>query len=333
MSGTMGEFAPSLGIVAIGRNEGERLERCLRRAVEFGVPLVYVDSVSMDDSVERARNLGVDVVELDPSLPLSAARGRNAGFQRLRELRPDLELVQFIDGDCEIVDGWIESAVERLTQEPGLAAVCGRRLERFPMASVYNRLIDMEWDTPIGAARVFGGDVLLRASVFEELGGYDETLIAGEDPDLATRVCNTGWGIERMDIEMTLHDADLSRFGQWWRRQVRAGHAVVDTLLRAPMADRKIQHRVASIAFWGGGVPALVILGLPFGPYPLLLLLGYPVLTFRIYGRLRRNGRSRENAALYAVSCVEGKFAEFYGGLQCAVNRLRRATPKLIEYK
>jgi GT2 family glycosyltransferase len=325
--------AISVGIVAIGRNEGERLERCLRKAVRYELPLVYVDSVSTDESVARARALGVEVVELDPSRPLSAARGRNAGFRRLLEIAADLEYVQFIDGDCELVDGWIEDAIGRLSAEEALGGVCGRRLERFPAASIYNRLIDLEWDTPIGPTMVFGGDVMIRTDVFREVNGYDETLIAGEDPDLAGRIRAADRTIERLDIEMTVHDADLSRFGQWWRRQVRAGHAAVDAWFRAPWSDTRIQHRVVSIAFWGGALPFLVVATLPLSPFGLALLLGYPILALRIYRRMRGNGRSPRDAALYAGSCVEGKFAEFYGGLQCVANHLRKTTPKLIEYK
>jgi glycosyltransferase involved in cell wall biosynthesis len=318
------------GIVVIGRNEGERLERCLRKTLEAGVPLVYVDSASSDGSVELARSMGVHVEELDPARPLSAARARNAGFRRLLERSPDLELVQFIDGDCELVEGWLMQATSRLAQDSRLGAVCGRRLERSPSASIYNRLIDLEWDTPIGHTTVFGGDVIIRAEILREAGGYDESLIAGEDPDLAARISAAGWQIERLDVDMTVHDADLSRFGQWWMRQTRAGHAVTDAWLRSSWSDTKVQHRVASITFWGAALPAVVAVSLPAG---LALLLAYPLLGLRIYHRMRKQGRSRGDAALYAGSCIEGKFAEFYGGIQCLLNRARRAGPTLIEYK
>jgi len=330
----MGSSVP-LGIVAIGRNEGERLERCLRAALKFDVPLVYVDSASSDDSVDRAARLGVEVEELDPARPLSAARARNAGFRRLLEGSPDLELVQFIDGDCELVEGWLAEATGRLVLDAQTGAVCGRRRERFRSASIYNRLIDLEWDTPVGPTRVFGGDVMIRSAIFREVDGYDESLIAGEDPDLATRIGAEGWKIERLDRDMTIHDADLHRFEQWWMRQVRAGHAVADTWIRAPWSDTKTQHRVASIAFWGGMLPflALVAGAVLAPPIGLALLLTYPVLGLRIYRRMRKLGRDRGDAALYAGSCIEGKFAEIYGAAQCFMNRARRASPTLIEYK
>src|SRR5687768_17706012 len=96
-----------VGVIAIGRNEGERLRRCLASVVGKGcAAVVYVDSNSSDGSVAMARGMGVEVVELDMSLPFSAARARNAGFERLVQAAPHVEFVQFVDGDCEVQPTW-----------------------------------------------------------------------------------------------------------------------------------------------------------------------------------------------------------------------------------
>ena len=97
-----------IGLVAIGRNEGQRLRECLVWATNKVARVVYVDSGSTDGSLELARSIGADTVELDLSIPFTAARARNEGFNRLLELTPDIEFVQFVDGDCEIVDGWLQ---------------------------------------------------------------------------------------------------------------------------------------------------------------------------------------------------------------------------------
>ena len=62
-----------IGIVAIGRNEGERLKRCLQAVVGGAATVVYVDSNSTDDSVAVARDAGATVVELDMSSSTTVA--------------------------------------------------------------------------------------------------------------------------------------------------------------------------------------------------------------------------------------------------------------------
>jgi glycosyltransferase involved in cell wall biosynthesis len=120
----------SVGAVAIGKDEGERLKVCLRSLAGQAPHLVYVDSGSSDGSVEFARLIGANVVELDSSIPFTAARGRNAGIQRLRELAPEVEYAQLIDGDCELEQGWIRHAVSFLDANPEYAAAAGRLKER-----------------------------------------------------------------------------------------------------------------------------------------------------------------------------------------------------------
>src|SRR5438874_4116422 len=148
----------SVGVVTIGRNEGERLRVCLESALRASRHVVYVDSGSTDGSVAMAKQMGVHVVELDLTIPFTAARARNAGFEKLVEIAPDAEFVQFVDGDCEIVQGWVERAVSECSAKPQAAIVCGRRRERFVRASIYNTLCDIEWNTPVGTARACGGD-------------------------------------------------------------------------------------------------------------------------------------------------------------------------------
>ena len=181
-----------LGIVIIGRNEGDRLCRCLNSIVGANLPVVYVDSNSTDGSVELARSLVGNVVELDPSLPFTAARARNEGFARLGQIHPALSFVQFVDGDCELAAGWLDKGHRVLEERPDVAAVVGRRREYHPEQTIYNRLADLEWDTPIGEAKHFGGDVLVRTDAFRQVAGYDPTLIAGEDPDLSVRIRQHG---------------------------------------------------------------------------------------------------------------------------------------------
>jgi len=157
----------SFGVVVIGRNEGERLARCLASVVTVAAKVIYVDSGSSDGSVDLARRLGASVVELDMSVPFTAARARNEGVARLRDLEPEIAYIQFVDGDCEVVKEWLKQAVDFLDQHADVAVVCGRLRERFPDRSIYNMMCDIEWDTPVGETAACGGIAMMRAGALQ----------------------------------------------------------------------------------------------------------------------------------------------------------------------
>jgi GT2 family glycosyltransferase len=332
----MPQGANTVGVVVIGRNEGERLVACLRSLAGRPEAVVYVDSCSTDGSAERAAELGATVVSLDPSAPMSAARARNVGLERLLELDASLPYVQFIDGDCEVQGGWIEAARRFLDGNPDFAVVCGRRQERVRDATPYNRLADMEWDTPVGEALACGGDAMIRVTAVRQAGGYDPSLIAGEDPELCLRIRLAGGRIMRLDEAMTLHDAAMTRFGQWWKRASRAGHAFAESAARHfRTPERYCVRQVVSILAWGLVLPgASLVLLWPTGGASLLLLSAYGLLWWRIQRSRLGHGDSAADARLYASACVVGKFAEATGVLQYAWNHwVRRRRSELIEYK
>lgn len=323
-----------LGVVAIGRNEGQRLRACLESALRETPWVVYVDSGSTDGSVELARSMNVAVVELDGGVPFTAARARNAGIARLKPLNPRVNLVQVVDGDCELVEGWIDAALQTMRDEPRIAVVCGRRHERHPAASIYNALCDMEWNTPPGEVDACGGDALIRLAAFDEAGGYNGSIIAGEEPELCVRLRCAGWKIMRIDRDMTLHDARMTSFRQWWRRTVRSGHAYAEgfALHGGPPAHH-FRKQIKSTVFWAVILPlmALALAWVTWGA-SLLLLLGYVVLWRRVRRHRVERGDSPDNAALYARYCVLGKFAEAAGMGQYIWNRMRGRQSRLIEY-
>lgn len=229
--------------VVIGRNEGARLVACLASLTGRVRRLVYVDSGSSDGSVQAARDAGAQVVALDMGAPFTAARARNAGLAVLADDPP--AFVQLVDGDCAVQPGWISAALAGFADHPAAVVICGRRRERFPEASLYNALADREWDTPIGPALACGGDALMRFDAVQAVGGYDPTLIAGEEPDLCLRLRAKGGEVWRIDAEMTLHDAAMTRFSQWWKRSVRAGHAFAEGATRHGFAHWGAETRRA----------------------------------------------------------------------------------------
>lgn len=297
-----------VGAVVIGRNEGSRLEVCLRSVRAVIGPVVYVDSASTDGSVALARSFNVEVVELDLSKNFTAARARNAGFDRLLELNPDLQFVQFVDGDCELDPDWLDAALAFLRARELTAVVCGRRRERYPERTRYNRLCDMEWDTPVGPTKSCGGDSLVRVDAFRSVEGFDSSLIAGEEPDLCFRLRQRGWNIERLNAEMTLHDADMKELRQWWQRNVRSGYATAEAHHRRGKEEPELRRKLLSNTLWA----------LPIG-WPL-----WPLLWLRVW---RRQG------SLYASHIVAGKLPHFLGQMKYWRNQRHGRAGELIEYK
>lgn len=322
----------SVAVVAIGRNEGERLRACLTSVVRHAGLVVYVDSGSTDDSVAMAKALGVDVIVLDPAVPFTAALARNAGWRRVLELAPQIEFIQFVDGDCAVVDGWIPKAHAFLQQHPEVVAVCGRRRERYPDRSIYNLLCDLEWATPIGEARSCGGDVMMRAAALQAVGGYRASLIAGEEPELCVRLRAKGGRIWRLDEEMTLHDAAMTRLGQWWRRSMRAGFAYAEGAhLHGKPPERHCVRASRRAWVWGLALPVLALAAaVLWSPWALLLLLVYPLQALRLYTGFDGPQKARMARAAFTML---GKFPEVTGQLKFWRLRLSGGPARLIEYK
>jgi GT2 family glycosyltransferase len=319
------------GAVVIGRNEGERLRRCLESA-SAGVAVVYVDSGSTDGSAQWARNHGADVVELDMSIPFTAARARNAGFRRLKQISPNLLYVQFVDGDCELQVHWLERAVSFLGSHADIGVVCGRRRERYPEKSIYNWLCDREWERPAGEVKACGGDAMMRAQALETVGGFRDELIAGEEPELCVRLRATGYRIWRLNAEMTLHDAAMQRFGQWWRRVLRSGYGLAQCayLHRAkPQRDWVWQLRRAWL--WGIWLPlACLLVGLAFGQWGWAAWLIFPLQLLR---QTIRNRGPVKQRALLALFYLLARLPEAYGQIKFMRDYMLGRQAHLIEYK
>ncbi|MGY6276091.1 glycosyltransferase family 2 protein [Methylomonas sp. MgM2] len=327
-----------IGVVIIGRNEGQRLRRCLESInSSSAVAVVYVDSGSSDGSVELAKSRLAEVVELDLATPFSAARARNEGFAYLLKNHQGIEFVQFIDGDCTLAPGWLGAAAETLLKREDSAAVVGHLRESNPDASVYNRLCALEWKSPAGEMTNYGalgGISMMRSEVFQQLGGFNPKVIAGEDSELGVRMALVGYKVMKIDQPMAVHDANMLHFSQWWRRAVRGGHAIGQrAYLNGNSVVRDCVRERKSTLFWGIGLPLAVLMSaVPSNGASLLLLAGYPGLGWRVYRYRRVFGDTAPDALLYAGFIILGKFAEGLGLIKFYLNRLS-ARYEIIEYK
>jgi GT2 family glycosyltransferase len=324
-----------LGIVVIGRNEGERLRACLRSVMDSGVPVVYVDSGSADRSSQLAASMGATVLELDAAREFSAARARNEGFDRLKELAPHLLYAQFVDGDSELAEGWLERGVAELDARPEVVIVCGRVSEKHPEASIYNRLCSLEWEKIPGLIPACGGIFMVRAGAFREVSGFRPEVVAAEEDELCLRLRRRGGQILYVDAGMVSHDAAMLRFSQWWRRTLRCGHAYAQGAdLHGKSEDRHFVRDCRRLWFWGMIVPVLSLApAWPTRGISLILIAAYPLLAWRIFRAGRSRGWSGRDAWLYARYSVLAKFPGLLGLFQYHLRRWRGKKATIIEHK
>jgi hypothetical protein len=278
---------------------------------------------------------------LDPELPFTAARARRDGFRRLLSDHADLRYVFFVDGDCEVVRSWPDAAVEFLDENPDVAAVAGRRRERHPEDSRFNRMCDFEWNTPVGEAASVGGDAVYRVATYRAAGEFNPRVPAGEEPELCLRLRRAGGKIWRLDREMTVHDAAMTSWRQWWTRQVRTGYGgfLVERQFQLGSFDRLLRGALA----WSMVLAAFVLAILAFAAWPAartasaatalacggLLLLQ----TWRIARHARRRGEPAARSVEIATLMMLAKPAIVLGMVRGMATARRGQQATIIEYK
>ena len=232
--------------------------------------------------------------------------------------------MQFVDGDCLLDPEWLSKAERFLHSRPKAGVVCGRRHEASPNASVYNAMADAEWDTPVGQAGACGGDALYRVAAYEEAGGFRSDLLAGEEPELCTRLSDRGWEIWRIDARMTEHDARMLHFGQWWRRSLRGGYGyaqVWDVTRKSALSvyGRQLGSAVAWMLVLPLAIVALAVL-LEERWILAAIPIAYAIQTIRIYGKMP-NDRPRRLAR--AALTFLAKVPESLGALRYLLKAAR----------
>jgi GT2 family glycosyltransferase len=326
----------NVAIVVIGRNEGDRLKSCLRASMASGRTAVYADSGSDDGSADYARSLGCHVVEVDPARPFSAARARNEGIACLLEHEPEVAFVQFVDGDCDLEEDWLERGAATLREKQNVGVVFGHLREVHPEATIYNRLCDLEWRRTPGEIRACGGIFMVRAKAFKAAGGFRDDVIAAEDDELCVRMRQAGWKILLVDAAMARHDAAITRFSEWWQRTRRTGHAYAHVAaIHGKGEERYFVRDCRKVWVWALLLPVSAFCLAPFTyGFSLVLLLGLYALQFgRIYLSGRRRGWGTADALIYAMFTVIAKFPMLEGLLEYYWRQRRGHAMTIIEYK
>ena len=329
---------PILSVVVIGRNEGARLVRCLESIgrmspLQGSIEVIYVDSGSTDDSLERAAQFKVKVERVESANPCAAV-GRNAGWRAAKA-----PIVLFLDGDTVLERNFVAESIAELNDR-SVAVVFGNRREVNPKASIYNRVLDLDWNPPAGNVEFCGGDALIRREVLERVGGFDERLIAGEEPEMCQRIRALGFNILHVDRPMTGHDLAITRFSQYWRRAFRTGYAYAEVSTRFkttafPLWDRKARKNLIH----GAGMVGIIVAA-PFGAIALHSIVPIAaavaiivLLAIRTAIRFRWKTEDLATLLLFGFHSHVIQIPLMLGQLKYQRNRFTGKTTKLIEYR
>ena len=330
--------AALVSVVVIGRNEGRRLKRCLESVAamvrsDFEIETIYVDSGSTDASVALAQGLGATAIALNSARP-TAAMGRNAGWKMARG-----EIVLFLDGDTVLDPRFVIDSLAEF-YDPKAAVVWGHRREMFPKRSIYNRVLDLDWIYAPGDTAFCGGDALFRRDVLEATAGFDETVIAGEEPELCRRMIELGYRILHVDRPMTRHDLAMTQFGQYWRRATRAGHAFAEVSERFRRTENPFwleearRNRLRALALLGMGLVGVVASVVLLSAWPIMLMVGM-ILLLSLRSSWKARSKSSDTLALllYGVHSQVQQVPIFMGQMQFWRNRRSGRRSGLVEYK
>jgi glycosyltransferase involved in cell wall biosynthesis len=328
----------TLSVVVIGRNETGRLTACLesiRAAKNMPEPLelIYVDSNSTDDSVERAGAFGAKVIALSAG-KLSAARARNAGWRAATA-----PFILFLDGDTVLHPDFVQRAMKGFDDQR-IAVIWGHRRESRTKASAYNRILDLDWIYPPGFAEFCGGDAIMRRSALEQVNGFNADLIAGEEPDLCRRMRAEGNLIFHIDAPMTSHDLAILHFNQYWRRAVRSGYAYAEVADRYRGTPDPLWNKESRGNLLRGSLYTLIALGVLAASVllqswiPLFIgALGGAALAIRTALLSRWKGAAWNTLLLYGIHSHVQHVPILQGQILYLWGRWRRHDRGLIEYK
>lgn len=329
---------PSVSVVVIGRNEGQRLVDCLKsiNAIHFDgdLEIIYVDSNSQDGSPEFAEAMGVTVLRIIPKHPC-AAIGRNIGWRHA-----SAPYILFLDGDTRLDPDFLNIALAEIGANPQTAVVWGHRRERYPEQSLFNRVLDLDWVYAPGFTDFCGGDALMRRDILAKINGYNEDLIAGEEPELCQRIRTLGYQIFHIDHTMTDHDLAMHRWPSYWKRALRAGYAYADVSQRLKNTEyplwlkeckRNAIHTLVLFLLIAGG-SCLSILKGDLTPLFLMLITSIFLMIRSAY-KARWKSESVLTLLLYGAHSHLQQIPITLGQLRYWLTRIQHRRQALIEYK
>ncbi len=189
-------LSPLLSIVIPTREEERAIGAAIKRLLVLKIPheVIVSDGRSADQTVEIARTLADAVVVYDGTATHTAGRGRNDGARVAKG-----EFIAFLDADASVIDpnDFFARALAHF-DDPRVMGVTGPQRARPDVETWADRCsygisnFNMHAMNALGVGTACGKFMLVRRSVFEEMRGFREELVAYEDGDLFYRLSKRG---------------------------------------------------------------------------------------------------------------------------------------------
>jgi GT2 family glycosyltransferase len=264
---------PQVSFVIPVQDDAVRLRRCLESISRDGFPadlveVVVVDNGSEDGSGRVALEAGARVLTCSD---VCVSELRNQGAAAARG-----EILAFIDADHEIAPGWTARAVENLGR-PEVGAVGAPYLPP-PSGTWVQNAFDAMRDHHPGLCEVewlASGNLAVRRSDFDLVGGFDTTLESCEDFDLCQRLRSSGLQVMSDDRLRSIHFGDPATLRALFRAELWRGRDNLRAGLRGPITLRGLPSLMIPVLELGCLVAGCG--GLFGAPSGLLLTAGAPV--------------------------------------------------------
>jgi glycosyltransferase involved in cell wall biosynthesis len=195
-----------ISFIIIGRNEGWKITTCLEsvfRAIENNMlvdcDVIFVDSKSSDDSVQRAKKFkGARIFQITGQY--NAAVARNIGGSEAKG-----DVLFFLDGDMELESNFIAEALKLI--KSGIKYFSGQIKEVF---------YDEDWQI-LGSRIAFpsnklnrfdltnGGAYGITRELWNLAEGMKTKYTKSQDIDLAYRLVRKGFPLFRSDVTFVTH--------------------------------------------------------------------------------------------------------------------------------
>lgn len=207
---------PLVSLIIPAFNEERYIKHCLQSVLELDYPkdlleIIVVDNGSTDKTTEIAQALGARVL-VRPDVRVGAVR--NFGVSNSSG-----ELIAFLDSDCLPPKDWISSAIHHM-KEKNTEVVGGVYLLRSNPSWIESSWVLNLTPNDRLNGNLVGGSILITRKAFEDVGGFDESLNAGEDTDLGRKLMQKGHNIFINNSLSVVHLGYPTTLTEFIKRQV-----------------------------------------------------------------------------------------------------------------